>query len=236
MRVAALYDVHGNLPALEAALEDVDGADVDEIVVGGDVLWGPFQVECVARLRAAGATFLRGNCERNVLRPESDTDRWCAARLDDETRALVPGWPLTVARELDGLGAVVFCHATPSDDEGIVTRVTPDEAVGAALAGVDADVVVCGHTHVQFDRTPPGAPRLVNAGSVGLPYEGRPGAHWVLLGDDVEHRRAAYDVERALAELEAAGFPPFADLFPGALRGTTTADEATAHFESQRGA
>ena len=113
---------------------------------------------------------------------------------------------------------------------------TPDEAVRAALAGVDADVVVCGHTHVQFDRTPPGAPRFVNAGSVGLPYEGRPGAHWVLLGDDVEHRRAAYDVDRALAELEAAGFPPFADLFPGALRGTTTAEEATAHFESQRGA
>jgi predicted phosphodiesterase len=217
MRVAALYDVHGNLPALEAALEDVDGADVDEIVVGGDVLWGPFQLECVARLRAAGATFLRGNCERNVLRPESDTDRWCSARLDDETRALVADWPLTVARELDGLGAVVFCHATPSDDEGIVPR-------------------VCGHTHVQFDRTPPGAPRLVNAGSVGLPYEGRPGAHWALLADDVEHRRTAYGVDRALVELEAAGFPPFADLFPDALRGTTTAAEATAHFESQRGA
>jgi predicted phosphodiesterase len=236
MRVAALYDVHGNLPALEAALEDVVAAGVDEIVVGGDVLWGPYQVECVSRLREVGATFLRGNCERNVLGPESDTDRWCAGRLDDETRAVVADWPLTVRRETPSLGAVVFCHATPTDDEEIVTRATPDDAVREALAGVDADLVVCGHTHVQFDRRPPGTPRVVNAGSVGLPYEGRSGAHWLLLGDGVEHRRTSYDVEAALAELESAGFPLFADLFPDSLRGTTTADEATAHFESRRGA
>ena len=236
MRVAALYDVPGNLPALEAALEDVAAAGVDEIVGGGDVLWGPYQVECVARLRDARATFLRGNCERNVLLPESETDRWCAARLDDETRAVVPDWPLTVLRETRDRGVVVFCHATPRDDEAILTRVTPDDAVRDALAGVDADLVVCGHTHVQFDRRPPGAPRVVNAGSVGLPYEGRPGAHWLLLGDDVALRCSTYDVEAALAELEAAGFPPFADLFPDSLRGTTTADEATAHFESRRGA
>jgi predicted phosphodiesterase len=236
MRLAALYDVHGNLPALEAALEDVAKEGVDEIVVGGDVLWGPYQVECVARLREAGATFLRGNCERNVLRPESDTDRWCAERLDDDTRGVAADWPLTVTREMTSLGAVVFCHATPRDDEAIVTRVTPDDAVREALAGVDADLVICGHTHVQFDRRPPGAPRVVNAGSVGLPYEGRPGARWLLLDDDVELRSTTYDVEEALAELERAGFPPFADLFSGSLRGTTTADEATAHFESLRGA
>jgi diadenosine tetraphosphatase ApaH/serine/threonine PP2A family protein phosphatase len=236
MRVAALYDVHGNLPALEATLRDVATSGVVEIVVGGDVLWGPFQVECVMRLRDAGATFIRGNCERNVLHPESEIDHWCAARLDDETRALVSTWPLTVVRELDGLGTVVFCHATPRDDEEILTRFTPDDAVQAALADAGGDVVVCGHTHVQFDRSPPGSARVVNAGSVGLPYEGEPGARWLLIGDGVEHRRTPYDVDRALAELEPTGFPAFADVFVGAMRGTTSAEEATAHFESRRGA
>ena len=122
MRVAALYDVHGNLPALEAVLEDVDegGRRRDRRRRGRALGPVPGRVRRPGSERQARPS-LRGNCERDVLRPESDTDRWCAARLDDETRALVAGWPLTVARELAGLGAVVFCHATPSDDEGIVT-------------------------------------------------------------------------------------------------------------------
>ena len=234
MRVAALYDVHGNLPALEAVLADVADAAVDEIVVGGDVLWGPLQVECVTALREVDARFVTGNCERDVLRPTGEIDHWCAGRLDDETRAFVETWPQTLERRLD-IGRVVFCHATPRDVEEILTTLTPDDELRAALAAVEADVVVCGHTHVQFDRSVAGVPRLVNAGSVGLAYQGSPGARWALIGEEIEFRSAAYDVERAVDILGGVGFPPFADMFPRALRGKRTAEEAMQWFESQRG-
>ena len=244
MRVAALYDIHGNLPALEAVLADLEHPEiaVDEIVVGGDVLWGPMQSECLELLQSVGATFLSGNCERDVLHPESDVDTWCSGRLVERERAFVASWPMMVERNVNGLGRVVFCHATPRDDEAILTRITPDDAVAATLAGVDAAVVVCGHTHVQFDRRVPEAPRLVNAGSVGLPYEGIPGAFWALLGPDVDLRRTDYDVERALAVLqkeefpEQTGFPRFDEIFVRSLEGRVEPDDATAEFESRRGA
>ena len=236
MRVAALYDVHGNLPALEAVLADVDAQGVDEIVVGGDVLWGPMQVECIARLRDAGARFVVGNCERDVLQPTTDVADWCSDRLDDDTRSFVRSWPQTIERELDSLGRVVFCHATPRDVEEIVTVLTPDDAVHEALSEVDADVVVSGHTHVRLDRRVTGAPRLLNPGSVGLPYEGATGAFWALLDGGIEPQRSDYDVEPALELLAATGFPSFDDVFPEALRGLVSAESASAHFERRRGA
>ena len=185
---------------------------------------------------AQAAVCVAGNCERDVLHPASEAGRWCEAQLDEETRSFVATWQPTIEREVAGLGRVVFCHATPGNDEAIVTTLTPDDDVRAALASTDAAVVICGHTHAQFDRSVPGAPRLVNAGSVGLPYEGRPGAFWALLDGGLELRRTEYDVDLALARLERAGFPSFADVFRDALRGVTTADAAAAHFESRRGA
>jgi predicted phosphodiesterase len=236
MRVAALYDVHGNLPALEAVLADVEASGADEIVVGGDVLFGPLQAGCVARLRKAGATFLAGNCEREILGSADDPDHWCLDRLDDETRAFVGTWAATAEREVHGLGRVVFCHATPRRDDEILTARTPDAAIREALRDVDADVVVAGHTHVQFDRTLEGAPRFVNAGSVGLPYQGEAGAFWALLGPGVELRRSPYDVERAIDQLAGTGFPRFEIVYPESLRGEVSAESATEHFESLRGA
>ena len=236
MRVAALYDIHGNLPALEAVLADVDAQGVDEIVVGGDVLWGPMQVECIARLRDAGARFLVGNCERDVLQPTTEVAHWCSDRLDEDTRSFVGSWPQTIERDLDSLGRVVFCHATPRDVEEIVTVLTPDDAVHEALSGVAADVVVSGHTHVRLDRRVTGVPRLLNPGSVGLPYEGATGAFWALLDGGVELQRSDYDVEPALEVLAATGFPSFDDVFPEALRGLVRAESASAHFERRRGA
>jgi predicted phosphodiesterase len=236
MPVAALYDVHGNLPALAAVLAELEREGVTEIVAGGDVLWGPYQSECIALLRDAGAVFLAGNCERDVLHGSSDRDRWCRAQLTDAEQAFVASWPATHGTRVDGLGDVVFCHATPSSDEAILTRASPDSAVAEALRGVTADVVVCGHTHVQFDRSAPGAPRLVNAGSVGLAYELVPAAYWALLGPEVELRRTDYDLEAAATELLGSGFPEADEVFGAALRGEVSPDEATAHFESQRGA
>jgi predicted phosphodiesterase len=234
MRVAALYDVHGNLPALEAVLEEVEGETIDAVVVGGDVLWGPFQSECLAALRSHDGLFVAGNCERDVLGAVNESSAWCRAQLSAGDLDFVSGWPATVELELDGLGSAVFCHATPRSDDEILTRTTPESDVVAALSGIEADVVVCGHTHVQYDRRLPGAPRLVNAGSVGLPYQGRAGAFWALLGSRVELRQTLYDVDAALASLASCGFPSAAEIFGDSLRGAASAESATAYFKSKR--
>jgi predicted phosphodiesterase len=235
VRVAALYDVHGNLPALAAVLAEVESLDVDEIVCGGDVVWGPMPSECLALLRAAGAQFVSGNCERSVLAGESERDRWCRDRLAEDDRVFVARWPLILTRDVSGLGRVLFCHATPRSDDEILTTATPDDVVTAALAHTNADVVVCGHTHVQFDRHVAHAPRLVNAGSVGLAYEGESTARWALIGPEVSLRKTAYDFEAALAAFHRTGFPEVGDVYDDALRGRLSAEEASAHFESLRG-
>jgi predicted phosphodiesterase len=234
MRVAALYDIHGNLAALEAVLEEVEREEVDAIVVGGDVLYGPFQSECLALLRERGSRFLAGNCEREVLDAVDETSAWCRDRLAPDELAFVTAWPRVVGLEIRELGPVLFCHATPRSDTENVTRLTPDADVADALEGVQANVVVCGHTHVQHERLVANRPRLVNAGSVGLPYEGRPGAFWTLLGPDVGFRRTSYDVEAAIESATGSGFPSASKIFGESLRGAVSAESATAYFESLR--
>jgi putative phosphoesterase len=206
MRVAALYDVHGNLPALEAVLADVDAAGVAEIISGGDLVAGPLPYECLARLRERGARFIRGNADRLVLEPQDETDRFARDRLSREELEEVAAWPESLTLDLDGLGRAIFCHASPRSDEEILSAGTPTAVAAEAVAGVSADVVVGGHTHQQYDRIVGGV-RLVNPGSVGLPYEGRPGAYWALLGPEVELRRSDYEVVAAVDQLEATGFP-----------------------------
>jgi putative phosphoesterase len=210
MRVAALYDVHGNLPALEAVLDEIEG--VDAIVLGGDMVLGPYPSATLARLRALeGAHWIRGNCERGMVeQDELDPEfawhlRWCAEQLGAEATAELAALPDAVELDVDGLGRVLFVHATPRSDRERITRLTPDDDVRETLDGVDADVVVCGHTHVQFDRNV-GGTRLVNAGSVGWPWEDARGAYWALLGPDVELRRTEYDVDAAVASFDT-GFP-----------------------------
>jgi predicted phosphodiesterase len=244
MRVAALYDVHGNLPALEAVLGDPRCAAADLIVSGGDLVAGPLPAECLDCLEAEGSRvrFLIGNGDREAVAPTSGDPEfrassvWCADRLRGDRLDRVARWPLTVELDVAGLGALLFCHATPTSDTRIVTRLTPDEDLAAELNGVAASVVVCGHTHVQFDRRV-GSLRVVNAGSVGMPYEGSPDARWALLGEDgVELVSTPYDTGAAYERLERAGFPSFDDWFARPLRSEITADEASAEFESRRGA
>jgi putative phosphoesterase len=223
-RVAVLADVHGNVPALEAVLAEVEA---DAIVCCGDVSLGAMPVEALALMREAGALFVRGNCDR-------DPGDWVREQLPTEAVEFLAGLPLTVELGVEELGRVLCCHATPRSDEEIITQITPDDQLAAVLEGVDTDVVVCGHTHVQFERRIAGR-RLVNAGSVGLPYEGRPGAYWVALGPDVEHRRTQYDVEAAAVLFERSGHPSGSQLAVH-LREPPTPDEVTAHFESLRAA
>ncbi len=214
MRVAAIYDVHGNLPALTAVLAEVNAVGADAIVVGGDVASGPMPVETLDVLRARGARFVRGNadCVLDVSgADESETwvraRRWVAARLGEERLTFLAGLPLDLTLELDGLGRVRFCHGAPGSDEVAITRLTPDARLRGLLDAVEEPVVVCGHTHVQFDRVVDGI-RVVNAGSVGLPYEAHAGAYWLLFSDTgIEFRRTGYDVESAAARIRATGYP-----------------------------
>jgi len=209
MRVAALFDVHGNLPALEAVLAEPDVASADLVLSGGDVVPGPFPRECLAALDALGERLVavHGNGERNVVACEGEEARWCAERLSAEQLARIAALPSTARVDVPGLGSVSLCHGTPRSDEEIVTLVTPDERLGRILAGVEADVVLAGHTHSQVDRRVAGV-RWVNGGSVGMPYEDEPGARWALLSaDGVELRRTAYDREAAAERIRRSGMP-----------------------------
>jgi len=235
MRVAALYDVHANLPAVEAVLAEVDA---DTILVGGDAVLGPMPKETLSLLRDRGATFIRGNCDREVATPGEGEElwtrraRWAHEQLDDEELAFLGDLPHPLPMEVDGLGEVLFCHGSPRSDEEILTAITPPKRLDPILDGVSQNLVVCGHTHAQFDRLV-GDRRLVNAGSVGMAYEGEPGiAAWALLGPTVELRRTPYDVEAAAALVRDTGFPEADELVNQALLHPPSAGEVTAHFES----
>jgi predicted phosphodiesterase len=225
MRVAALYDIHGNLAALDAVLEDVRRAGVDRIVVGGDVLPGPMPREALRRLLELDipVQFIHGNGDRVVLAhmkgqdisevPEQfrDVIGWTAQQLHPEEEQALATWPPACSLEIPGLGEVLFCHATPRNDTEIFTRVTPEDRLSPVFAGVDASMVVCGHTHMQFDRMIGGV-RVVNAGSVGMPFAAPRGAYWLLLGPDVQLRNTAYDFEDAAARIRETAFPHAEDL------------------------
>jgi putative phosphoesterase len=232
--VAALADIHGNVQALAAVLADPRLAAAERIVVLGDVVAGTFPAETFDRLLALGdrVRILRGNADRLVLERDGEESRWVYDRLGPERISMVTAWPTSFAIEVEQLGAVRCCHATPGDDEEILTRITPEAELAAALEGTDELVVVGGHTHVQFERRV-GRWRFVNVGSVGLPYEGRPGAYWALLGPDVELLRTEYDVQAAAKAVLGSG-QPSADVVAETLLHPPTAEEATAEFEAMR--
>jgi predicted phosphodiesterase len=218
-RVAALYDIHGNLPALEAVLAELPRHDVDSIVIGGDVVWGPLPAETLDALRSLDLEvhWVRGNGDREVADEDLEAapdpgnliariTHWVALQMTPEERALLGGLPVTVSLEIDGLGPVLFCHGTPRSDEEIVTSLTPEAVASEIVGGIEEHIVVFGHTHVQFDRRV-GEVRLINAGSLGMPYEDEPGAYWTLLGPDVQPMRTTYDLGAAVARIRTGGAP-----------------------------
>jgi len=230
MRVAGLYDIHGNLPALEAALQDIRQAGVERVVVGGDVIPGPMPRETLELLLGLDLPvhFIHGNCELAVLaqmaapepgaatywgttsgeplpEPFIEGFRWTAQQLQSEYEPQLADWPKTLQLEIDGLGEVLFCHGTPRSETEIFTRLTREERLLPIFEGLQASLVVCGHTHMQFDRRI-GKTRVVNAGSVGTPF-GNPGAWWVLLGPDVELRRTPYDLQKAAQRMLESAYP-----------------------------
>jgi predicted phosphodiesterase len=220
MRIAALFDIHGNLPALNAVLHEVRAAGVDRVVVGGDVVPGPMPVETMARLQELDVPtdFIRGNgevavnAERRGDVPPGVPDRyrpmiaWVARQLEDEQAQFMSTWPMTVSVSIPGLGDVLFCHSTPRNEFEIFLPTTAAEKLLPVFSAVTEAIVVCGHSHMQFDRTV-GRHRIVNAGSIGMPF-GPAGADWLLLGPgSVELRHTNYDLAAAASVVRDTGYP-----------------------------
>jgi predicted phosphodiesterase len=200
VRVAALYDVHGNVRALEAVL--ADAGDVDAYVFGGDLVAGAWPRPTLDLALSLGerAYFLRGNWERYLVEPrDHPTLNW----LRDQLHGYDVAWPETL--ELDG---ALYCHATPRGDEELVLP----QWKRSDWSAFTGPLVVCGHTHVQFDFRHDGT-RIVNPGSVGNPTV-RATAWWAVIDDgEVELRSTDYDTVAASAEMRTSGFPrtDFAD-------------------------
>ncbi|WP_134666341.1 MULTISPECIES: metallophosphoesterase [unclassified Amycolatopsis] len=214
--VAVLSDIHGVLPALDAVLAEPDVHAADLVVLCGDLAAGPLPRQTLDRLVSLGdrAVWVRGNADRELVTlagggPTKIPDPigpWAATQLRPDQVALLDGLPLTVTLEIDGLGEVLFCHATPRDDEEVALVDSPLSRWAEVLDGVTAETVVCGHTHMPFLRLADRC-RIVNPGSVGMPY-GTTGAHWARLGPGVELRRTAYDAEAVCRELaETSEYP-----------------------------
>jgi predicted phosphodiesterase len=219
MRIATLYDIHGNLPALEAVLAELAGERITAVVIGGDVLPGPLPCESLDALRAMPwpALGIHGNGESAVkavlgggplptIPPSAlEAVTWCAQALRPADRAIIEHWPANVRLLHPSLGRLLFCHATPRNDTEIFTAATPEAVLRPVFDAAMADVVICGHTHTPFDRQV-GRTRVVNAGSVGMPF-GPPGASWLLLGETIEFRHTPYDLHAGAARIRASDYP-----------------------------
>ena len=219
MTVAALCDIHGNLPALDAVLADPAFARADVVVIGGDVAAGPLPAEVLDRLAQLELPirWVRGNADREVVAsfdrgdtdasvhpddPAARADAYTAGRITRAQRDLLASFEDVVSLE-----GARFCHGSPRDDNEIITAFTPAERLAPMLDGVDEALVVCGHTHHQFELRA-GDQRVVNAGSVGMPYQGDAAAFWLLVeGGEHELRRTDIDVDAVAAAIRASGYP-----------------------------
>ncbi|MFF4118477.1 metallophosphoesterase family protein [Streptomyces sp. NPDC001714] len=240
-RVAVLSDIHGVLPALEAVLAEPDVAAADRIVLTGDITAGPQPAETIDVLRDLGdrVLWLSGNADRELVeyrRGEragipDPIGPFAAAALRDDQVDFLAALPGTATLTVRGLGRVLFCHATPRDDEEIVLVDSPLDRWAEVFGSVAPDVgtVVCGHTHMPYLRLAHGR-LVVNPGSVGMPY-GRPGAHWCLLGPGADLRVTRYDIPAAVARVVAECAHPdieeWADYF---LRARASDGEALGVF------
>ena len=242
MRVAALFDIHGNLPALEAVLPEIRRDGADRVVIGGDVLPGPMPRECLDLVLGLGipTDFIIGNGDRETIAarrgmmssmvPASfrEAIMWNAAQLTDADEKTIKGWPLTRTLHIDDVGDVLFCHATPRNDTEIFTSATTDEKLRPLFDPLNVAVVVCGHVHMQFDRVI-GTTRVVNAGSVGMPFDA-PGAYWLWLDSGVELRRTSYDFAAAAQRVRDTAYPQAGAFATGSILNPPSRETMTEAF------
>jgi predicted phosphodiesterase len=219
MRVACLYDIHANLPALEAVLADVREARAEHIIIGGDALPGPMPRECLDLLYSLDipTDFIIGNGDRETaaaargpvgsIIPEffREAMKWNAGQMRPRDLQAIDSWPLTVQLSIDGIGETLFCHATPRNDTEVFVKTTADDKLQPIFDTLGVQLVVCGHTHMQFDRMV-GPLRVVNGGSVGMPF-GTTGADWLLLAPGIELRKTHYDLRAAAERFRRTEYP-----------------------------
>ncbi|GCE27672.1 DeoR family transcriptional regulator [Dictyobacter alpinus] len=246
MKIAALYDIHGNLPALKAVLKELESIQPDVVVVGGDIVSGPMPGQTLECLRqyAGKVVALRGNGDREVVAvfngqctagdlPERvyEITRWVGQHIEADQLDFLAHLPEQVTLSLEGPGEVLFCHATPRNDEEIFTPLTTPDRLRLLFQDVEQAIVVCGHTHMQFELQI-GNVRVLNAGSVGMPYADRPGAYWLLLGPEgSEFRRTPYDLEAAAQAVRTSGYPQAQEFAEENVLKVPTAQEAMEIFE-----
>jgi predicted phosphodiesterase len=240
LRVAALYDIHGMVEPLRAVLQELEGEEIDAMVIGGDAISGPQPAETHALLQSIRTPmhWIRGNGERAlgpdgadaVIGEAEEPLKFTASHFSEDERAALAVLPERVTLDVDGLGETLFCHASPRNDLDIVTEGTPDERFHVLLEGVTQRTVVAGHTHMQLDRPVEGV-RWINPGSVGMPYEGEVAAFWAVLGPEVEMRRTPFDVERSIEALLASGWPDAKSFVDENLRAAVSRAEVVTLFE-----
>ncbi|WKA56616.1 metallophosphoesterase family protein [Planococcus shixiaomingii] len=216
-RVAAIYDIHGNLAALDAVLADIEKCRIDAIIVGGDLAWGPQPAMVMSRLMSlkGNVHFIKGNADGEVAErygigqgldeETAEINEWCSDQLTATQKAFLRNLQEKMSVEIDGLGEVLFVHGSPRSDEEGIRNSTTDAAIKPMIDSVKQKTIVCGHTHVQFDRSVFDK-RIINAGSVGLQINAK-GACWVLLGPDVVFRETEYDFHYAADQIRQSGVP-----------------------------
>ncbi|WP_228648914.1 metallophosphoesterase family protein [Microtetraspora sp. AC03309] len=245
-QVAVLSDIHGVLPALEAVLAEPDVSTADRIVLTGDITAGPQPTQVLDLLTSLGdrVIWISGNADRELLeyrRGQRDTipdpiAPWAAEQLREDHLDHLSSLPRSLSLSVRGLGKVLFCHATPRDDEEVVLVDSRLDRWKEVFSGLDTDIrtVVCGHTHMPFVRLAHG--RLVlNPGSVGMPY-GRTGAHWGLLGPGVELRTTNFDIEAAATRVsQDSSYPEITEWADYFLHARATDADALEAFAPRDG-
>jgi predicted phosphodiesterase len=235
-----LYDIHGNPDALAAVLADARAQNADLIVIGGDAVPGPFAVSvlhCLDQLTVP-VRWIRGNGEREVAAAvETEPDRddmpavtaaLTATEIGAERAQALSELPVTIC-----VAGVLFCHASPRSDDEMLTRLSPDAVWTEAIGETNARLVVGGHTHQQDDRMV-GRTRFVNAGSIGMPYEGDGAARWLWIeGGEPNLMNTTYDAAATGRRARAAGWPDMESL-QAALIEPVSAIEVTRLFEDAR--
>lgn len=219
MKIAAIYDIHANPIALKAVLIDIEKINVDLIIVGGDVVSGPMAKETLTLLQnvTTPIKYILGNAESEVLRHlngdeinglserANEEARWVSKQLSSEHKKLIGSWTKTKKVELNELGNILFCHGTPRSDIEIFTKITPKQKLIPIFENVDASIVICGHTHIQFDLKI-GNLRVINAGSVGMAF-GKTGADWLLIDSTINFKHTEYNLEEAANHIRKSNYP-----------------------------
>ena len=219
MKIATIYDIHANPTALLSVLKDIQNYEVDLIVIGGDVIAGPFPTETLTILTEikTPTKFILGNAESEVIRyingkpvnglsnRANEEAKWVANQISSSHKTFIKNWSKTFQAVIKEVGTVLFCHATPGSDIEIFTRISSNQRILKLFDGVRASIIICGHTHMPFDLKF-GKSRIINSGSVGMPF-GTNQASWLLIDQQINFMTTSYDIQMAAQLISTSNYP-----------------------------